>query len=101
MLVGGAHDDMVFHWSRDGVELELPSPGNRIKMLGKGSLLISHIVHRRGVGEEVTDQGLYECVVADKIGSVIARRVFVEVAGEFSARPAECLYVILYINVYI
>lgn len=70
---------LTFNWTKDGAPVDLST--RRIQLLSNGSLYIRRVRHRPK--KEVTDEGQYKCFVRlEKIGTVIARDVQVEIAGK-------------------
>ena len=65
-------------WQQDGGPVDI---GNRIQLMSNGSLYFRRIIHRPKKSR--TDEGQYDCLAAlPNIGSIIARRVSVQVAGK-------------------
>lgn len=67
-----------FTWFKDGSPLLLGNQ-RRIQVVN-GSLSFKRVVFRRK--KNVTDEGEYECHVRNNIGSIIAKRVKVVIAGQ-------------------
>ena len=64
-------------WQQDGGPVDI---GKRVQLMSNGSLYIRRIIHRPKKAR--TDAGVYDCITSlPKIGSIIARRVRVQVAG--------------------
>ena len=64
-------------WLQDGGPVEV---GKRVQVMSNGSLYIRRIIHRPKKSR--TDAGVYDCIATlGNIGSIIARRVRVQVAG--------------------
>ena len=65
-------------WQQNGGPVEL---GKRIQLLNNGSLYFRRIIHRPKKSR--TDVGTFDCIASlQNIGSIIARRVRVQVAGK-------------------
>jgi hypothetical protein len=67
-----------FTWYKDGQELRLQNQ-RRIQVIN-GSLSFKRVWFRRK--KNITDEGVYECHVRNVIGSIIAKRVKVKIAGK-------------------
>ena len=66
-------------WQQDGGPVDI---GKRVQLMSNGSLYIRRIIHRPKKSR--TDAGVYDCIATlGNIGSIIARRVRVQVAGRF------------------
>ena len=65
-------------WRKDGVLLDFD---NRIQKVQNGSLYFKRVWHKKK--KNISDEGMYECLVQNKIGSIIARRVTLEVASKY------------------
>ena len=68
----------VISWRKDGVLLNLD---NRIQKVQNGSLFFRRVQHKKK--KNISDEGMYECLVQNNIGSIIARRVKVEIASKY------------------
>ncbi|KAL8595522.1 hypothetical protein ACOMHN_000730 [Nucella lapillus] len=71
---------VTFTWHKDGRPLQPQLGDRRIHVYHNGSLYFRRIIHRKRRENRLSDEGLYECVAGNKNGSVVARRVHVEVA---------------------
>ncbi|XP_063438172.1 protogenin-like [Mytilus trossulus] len=74
-------------WRKDGVLIDFD---NRIQKVQNGSLYFKRVWHKKK--KNISDEGMYECLVQNKIGSIIARRVTLEVASiakEYSSEPVD------------
>lgn len=76
----GSNGTARFSWYKDGEPLDL-SNQRRVQVVN-GSLSFKRVLFRRK--KNVTDEGVYECHVRNQIGSIIAKRVKVVIAGEKS-----------------
>ncbi|KAL8595530.1 hypothetical protein ACOMHN_000738 [Nucella lapillus] len=82
---------VTFTWHKDGRPLQPQLGDRRIHVYHNGSLYFRRIIHRKRRENRLSDEGLYECVAGNKNGSVVARRVHVEVAGiarNFTKEPS-------------
>lgn len=66
-------------WRKNGEVLNID---NRIQKVQNGSLYFKRVWHKKKKG--ISDEGLYECIVNNRIGSIIARRVKVQVASKYT-----------------
>ncbi|XP_061170773.1 protogenin B-like [Saccostrea echinata] len=66
-----------FTWYKNGQRLQLENQ-RRIQVIN-GSLSFKRVLFRRK--KNITDEGVYECHVRNNIGSIIAKRVKVKIAG--------------------
>lgn len=73
----GSNGTARFSWYKDGEPLDL-SNQRRVQVVN-GSLSFKRVLFRRK--KNVTDEGVYECHVRNQIGSIIAKRVKVVIAG--------------------
>ncbi|XP_062599524.1 protogenin B-like [Saccostrea cucullata] len=75
-----------FTWYKNGQRLQLENQ-RRVQVIN-GSLSFKRVLYRRK--KNITDEGVYECHVRNNIGSIIAKRVKVNIAGiakSFSEEP--------------
>ncbi|XP_033726119.1 protogenin-like [Pecten maximus] len=74
-------------WLKNGVPLNLD---NRISKTTNGSLFFRKVVNKRK--RNITDEGLYDCLASNSKGTVLARRVKLEISGisgKFSRQPED------------
>ncbi|OWF38700.1 protogenin B-like [Mizuhopecten yessoensis] len=74
-------------WLKNGVPLNLD---NRISKDINGSLFFRKVVNKRR--KNITDEGLYDCLASNSKGTVLARRVKLEISGisgKFSQQPED------------
>jgi hypothetical protein len=72
----------VISWQKDGVLLNLD---NRIQKVQNGSLFFRRVQHKKK--KNISDEGMYECLVQNNIGSIIARRVPLFFSFEETSTP--------------
>lgn len=77
-----SNSSTVFTWYKNGQVLQLENQ-RRIQVIN-GSLSFKRVLFRRK--KNVTDEGVYECHVRNGIGSIIAKRVKVNIAGKLYFR---------------
>ncbi|KAK3607422.1 hypothetical protein CHS0354_003058 [Potamilus streckersoni] len=65
---------LEYTWTKDGEPIE-----DHIQLQNNGSLYFRRVIHKPRRNK--TDMGFYECYVKNKIGSIIARRVNVDIAS--------------------
>ncbi|KAL3884749.1 hypothetical protein ACJMK2_024858, partial [Sinanodonta woodiana] len=65
---------LEYTWTKDGEPIE-----DHIELQNNGSLFFRRVIHKPRRNK--TDMGFYECYVKNKIGSIIARRVQVDIAN--------------------
>lgn len=76
MAVGVSDGDVEISWSKDGVEVVTD---RRVSVMANSSLYFRHVV--RNLKRHLKDEGRYECVATNRIGAIVSRQAYLQVAG--------------------
>ncbi|XP_070178540.1 immunoglobulin superfamily DCC subclass member 3-like [Littorina saxatilis] len=72
---------LTYTWRKDDEEIRSRSPRGRRYVFQNGTLHIRKVVHRSRGATRVSDDGIYECYVANSLGTVLAQRIQLVIAS--------------------